>query len=232
MVVMSRPRKLANSVKLRLPKPLELTTRDWLCVERALGATLSQEQRAQIVELSNQYIRKAEVVRSSASLSDVEAWLDQAMTASERMAALFSNAPRQGSRGAVTLGRANVFAHLHTMLKAAGHNGKIPIDDIITMLPAAIDATRARTGDIEASSREDGKSWGHWIRGLHTYFADQSLPCRSRHDGHLGGGFIKFVAAFQELIPEADRAHMPSSADAIPDALAKAISRALKSLDR
>ena len=229
---MPRPRRLANGVKWRPPKPLEISRSKWASLERALGVKLSDETRTKILSLTNDYLEDAEKLRATGTIADVEVWLERAGLAATRLSKLFFSASMRIERQAANLGRAHIYGHLREMLKTSGRSHKIPIEDVITLLPSAIEMTRRHLDDLELAPIKGGDPWARWIANFQAHFEVEDLPSTSRHDLHLGPGFAKFVLTLQTYFPEPDRRHMPDLPDAPPDALAKAISRAVVVRDK
>lgn len=222
---MGRPPKLINGTMWQ-PPAFSLSDRQWLSIERALGKKLSIENRDSIEAITKTYLSNAAAEQSSSKTTDAKGWLTDAAKAARLIEKVFTRTAPAGERDAFHSARAHVYVQLQTILEASGHKGAIPIGDIMTMLPSAIDATIRNRDHLESRLRSPGQSWREWSGELSVYFEGQGLPAGIRKDAGGAAGFVHFLAALQKTFPIKYREHMPDDQDGMLDALAKAAERA------
>jgi hypothetical protein len=170
----------------------------WSGLEKALGAKLLSDQREAIVQLTSApftgYLSNAAAERASAKMIDARDWLSEAKKESGHIAKLFTSAAAPGKRDAIHAARARVYAKLGQMLKANGHPGPSPIDEIFTMLPAAVFLTIRDVNSLESKSRSAGGAWREWVAALKKLFEEHELPSGISKDP-VSAGFVRFLAA-------------------------------------
>jgi hypothetical protein len=215
------------------PAAFNPSPQKWAGLEKALGAKLSSHQREAITRLTaglksdplSGYFSRAAAERSSSKMIDAKEWLDGAKSVSNQMAKTFTSAPPRGKHHATNAARARVYARLNQILMANGYTG--PIDEIFSILPAAVEATIRDVDSLESKSRSGGAAWRDWVTDLNAFFAEEGLPTTVRKDALGSAGFVHFLAAIQKLFPAALREHEPKEEDGHLDAMAGATNRAL-----
>jgi hypothetical protein len=236
------------------PELFDFRLDDWSRLEAALGRAIDAGQRAHIVGLVRKYLKMEGKERAAPTVRDEAAWLDKLRDAAANLRNLVETVPI--CNPAARYGLAEIQLTLDHLTRQAGAPN-CDLSTLATWLGPAVDLVKRRK-DKDASdgtailddgneifknkrvSFVDGETWARLVYQLQNLFQDWGFPTGLRQDdkaskpkkgddkGHdKQSPFAEFFYEIQKSFPVVARRHTHSVS-----ALAKAMQRAIKKMDR
>lgn len=211
---MTRSAKLLPIASIDGPDPeFDLSDKDWDQLEKAIGGTIPDATRDEIVKVTTSFVYFEPFERAAQKAKPVDDYLARVSTEANGLhQLLFQREPEYGHI---------LIDQFFTDPRISRHQ-RHALGGILSSLIVA--CRQARQELAKRPGHQEGECWDRWVLALTRIVGAAKLPTSSTNRANDGpSAFVKFVYRLQSAVPKASRRSHTY------EALARAINRARKS---